>query len=144
MKFYVASQGRLREKAREIQSGLLGLGHTITFDWTRTKDEGGEGILKLDWKPYQEEGSAHSQRERDAVREADVLILLLGRSGFGPGSFIEFGIAAGLDIETWVIGRRNWTRDSIFFCLPNVMHFDYPEQAIYNAWIRREEKSVVV
>lgn len=144
MKFYVASQARLKEEVQKIQSGLIAHGHTITFDWTRTADEGGEGILKIDWRGSPEEGTIHALRERAAVIDSDVLILLLGREGFGPGSFIEFGIAAGLGIETWVIGRRHWTRDSVFFWLPNVMHFDYPEQALYNAWIRREDRGEVI
>lgn len=139
MKFYVASQSRLKKRVQEVQDIVKFYGHEVTFDWTRTKEEGGEGIIRPNWRHYQEEGCAHSCRERDGVKEADVLILLLGESGFGPGSFIEFGIAAGTDTEIWVVGREDWDRDSVFFCLPNVMHLHSDTEIADHAYLRREQ-----
>jgi hypothetical protein len=111
----------------------------LTFDWTRTSEEGGQGHIRNDWRLHNREGCIHASAEREGVKEADVLILLLGPQLGGVGCFVEFGIAAGLNKEIWVVGRQDYERDSVFFCLPGVMHLNTERDLRDLLYLRRDD-----
>lgn len=82
MKFYVASSFKNKDRVRYVSEQLRNKGYIHTYDWTAN-----ERASSL--KGLQEIG----QKEKEAVMEADVLIVILPA---GKGSHIEYGIALGL------------------------------------------------
>lgn len=128
MNFYVASPAIIIEEAREVIKLVKETGHRITFDWTHMKEDGGQGVIRESWKEHPSEGTVHSSKEREAIRYADKVILILPEVGNrGLGCFIEFGIAMGMCKPVWVLGRHRYPKDSVFFYLPEVRFLEDKE-----------------
>jgi len=81
MNFYIASSLRNIEQVREVSKRLKNIGYIHTYDWTVN-----ENITTL------EELSVIGKKEKNAVIEADIVVVLLPA---GKGSHIELGIAIG-------------------------------------------------
>jgi nucleoside 2-deoxyribosyltransferase len=81
-KFYVASSFKNIDTVRYVSNELINKGYYQTYDWT--KNERASSLEDL---------QVIGQQEKDAVIEADFIIVLLPA---GKGSHIEFGIALGL------------------------------------------------
>lgn len=80
-KFYVASSFKNIDTVRYVSNELINRGYIQTYDWTQNDRASTVKDLK-----------EIGQQERNAVLEADFLIVLLPG---GKGSHIEFGIALG-------------------------------------------------
>ncbi|MCU9613165.1 group-specific protein [Caldibacillus lycopersici] len=80
-KFYVASSFKNIDKVRYVSNELISKGYIQTYDWTQNERASTVEELK-----------EIGQQERNAVLEADFIIVLLPA---GKGSHIEFGIALG-------------------------------------------------
>lgn len=113
MKFYVASSFINIEQVRFVCGMLKSKGHTHTYDWTQN-----ERVSTL------EELRQIGQLEKDAVAEADLVIVILPG---GKGSHIEMGIAIGLDKRIILYspdqGIYNFDKTSTFYHLPEVEKF---------------------
>lgn len=81
MKFYIASGLQNKEIVRDVANQLKEKGHIHTYDWTKN-----EHISTI------EELREIGQKEKDAVLEADTVIVLLPG---GKGTHIELGLALG-------------------------------------------------
>jgi hypothetical protein len=109
-KFYVASSFKNLDTVRYVSKQLINKGYIHTYDWT--KNERASTVEDL-----REIG----QQEKDAVMEADFIIILLPA---GKGSHIEFGIALGLEKRIYLyspdeeVNRLETT--STFYHLPEV------------------------
>ncbi|WP_078546850.1 group-specific protein [Litchfieldia alkalitelluris] len=80
-KFYVASSFKNIDTVRYVSNVLINKGFIQTYDWTQNDRASTIQDLK-----------EIGQQERNAVLEADFIIVLLPA---GKGSHIEFGIALG-------------------------------------------------
>lgn len=80
-KFYVASSFNNKDKVRYVSNELINQGYIHTYDWTKNERASTFQYLR-----------EIGQKEKEAVMEADFLIVLLPA---GKGSHIEFGIALG-------------------------------------------------
>jgi nucleoside 2-deoxyribosyltransferase len=80
-KFYVASSFKNKDTVRYVSNDLINKGYIQTYDWTQNERASTIDDLK-----------EIGQQERNAVLEADFIIVLLPA---GEGSHIEFGIALG-------------------------------------------------
>lgn len=128
MKFYVAGGAVDFEKNKELISIVRSFNQVITFDWTHLEEEGGQGKILPTWVDRTDEAEAHSEKERRGVLDADVLILNVPSSaGRGLGCFIEFGIAAGVRKNIWLLGYDVAPRDSVFYYLNGVYRMSYTE-----------------
>ncbi|MFA1822485.1 group-specific protein [Virgibacillus oceani] len=78
-KFYVASSFKNIETVRYVSKELISNGYILTYDWTKN-------ARVSTFEELKEIG----RQERNAVMEADFIIVLLPA---GKGSHIEFGIA---------------------------------------------------
>ena len=81
MKFYIASSLKNIDQVRYVSKRLKNKGFIHTYDWTVN-----ENVTTL------EELKAIGQKEKNAVIEADFVVVLLPA---GKGSHIELGIAIG-------------------------------------------------
>lgn len=125
-KIYIAGSTSSVEKVRTIRDLVLKTGHTVTFDWTLTKEEGGEGGIRLTWEDEPGRAEELSCAERRAVEQADVLIINIDKFIGGPGKWIEYGMAAARKIPIWIYHRSEYLEghDSVFFYLPEVLAID--------------------
>jgi diacylglycerol kinase family enzyme len=80
MKFYIASGLQNKEVVRDVANQLKEKGHIHTYDWTKN-----EHISTI------EELREIGQKEKEAVLEADTVIVLLPG---GKGTHIELGTGA--------------------------------------------------
>lgn len=110
MKFYIASSFANIEKVRYVSGQLKDLGHIHTYDWT--VNERTSSFKEL---------AAIGQLEKEAVLEADILIVLLPA---GKGSHIEMGIAVGQGKKIYLHSETDSVNDfettSTFYHLPEV------------------------
>lgn len=102
MKIYVASNEV--DRAKKVMGALVEAGHTITFDWT------------IDIGPEdQEEKPVKALKEREAVRDCDVLVYLWKNKQ--ESVRFEAGMAMGLRKKiVAVTDHEAW-----FFSLPEVI-----------------------
>lgn len=100
---------------QSLSKKLRAAGWIHTYDWTI------HGTVKeTDMKTLKEVG----KKELDAVREADILIVLTPQ---GRGTHTELGIAAALDKKIYLCHTDNHyflcdDNTSAFYWLPNVKH----------------------
>jgi nucleoside 2-deoxyribosyltransferase len=80
MKIYIASALRNAANVQSVRDRLIGLGHTITYDWTTHNKVEDVSLLE-----------DIAKKEMGGVIEADLLVVLWP-AGFG--THCEFGIAA--------------------------------------------------
>jgi nucleoside 2-deoxyribosyltransferase len=90
MKYYIASSFQNRETVRRVAGLLNEEGWIQTYDWTKNeKAADAESLRKI------------GEKEREAVRKADLLILILILPG-GKGSHIEMGMALGIGKPVYI------------------------------------------
>ncbi|MBM7578652.1 group-specific protein [Jeotgalibacillus terrae] len=110
MKFYIASSLINKENVRYISNRLIKQGHTLTYDWTVNERASTIEELQL-----------IGQKEKDAVIEADFLVVLLPG---GKGSHIEMGMALshskGVFLYSPDESINNPDTTSTFYHLPEV------------------------
>jgi nucleoside 2-deoxyribosyltransferase len=110
-KIYVASNEVVR--AKKVMAELVAAGHTITFDWTIDIEKGNEQD-KIN-KPL---------REREAIRECDVLIYLWKENQ--ESARFEAGMAMGLGKKIIAVtDHQAW-----FFALPEVIQVSSDDQVL--------------
>ncbi|MGM0835143.1 MAG: nucleoside 2-deoxyribosyltransferase [Bacillota bacterium] len=110
MKFYVASSFINIEQVRYVSGKLKSMGHIHTYDWTQNERASTlEDLRQI------------GQLEKEAVTEADLLVVLLPG---GKGSHIELGIALGLNKKIVLYSPDqsiyNFTTTTTFYHLPEV------------------------
>jgi predicted Rossmann-fold nucleotide-binding protein len=113
MKFYVASSFINIEQVRYVSGKLKSMGHIHTYDWTQNERASTlEDLRQI------------GQLERDAVKEADFVVVILPG---GKGSHIELGIALGLNKKIILYSPDqsiyNFTTTSTFYHLTEVERF---------------------
>lgn len=115
MKVYVAGSTKDIDNVRKAQHLLTSMGHTITFDWTDPV----LGKIREKWGAHRNEAESHSTLERNAVREADAVVLIWpqGQDRAGTGSLLETGMGMGLGKRVVIVGGA---RESVFWYLPKV------------------------
>jgi len=110
MKFYVASSIRNIDQVRYVSEKLKDKGYIHTYDWTQNE-------RASTFKELEE----ISQNEKNAVMEADFIIVLLPA---GKGSHIELGIALGKGIKIYLYSPdeevNNIATTSTFYHLSEV------------------------
>lgn len=119
MNFYVS--GKLGDTGitKAVMEALKEAGHKITLDWTT--------IPQL--KPYDinaEASPAAAIDEANAVKEADVLVMIPHDKGIGM--YVELGIALGFGIPVRVIVLG--PSRTIFFHHPLVKRISYIEDLV--------------
>lgn len=119
MKVYVAGSTKEKGRVNQVQELCTARGWQITFDWTRSKEEGGEGDVRVFWDKEPERARELSLRERQAIREADVLILVWPEVTTGLGCHYETAWGMDACAETWIMGCP---RDSVFFYQHDDIH----------------------
>ncbi|ADC48582.1 hypothetical protein BpOF4_02575 [Alkalihalophilus pseudofirmus OF4] len=110
MKFYVASSFSNSAAVQHVSEQLRKEGFIHTYDWTKN------GRAKT-----KEDLIAIGQHERDGVREADLVIILLPG---GKGTHIELGMAISLEKRIYLYSPDDQINDlevtSTFYHLPEV------------------------
>lgn len=117
MKFYIASFVGERERTREIQTRLLGLGHEITIDWTSFL-----GVPLSERNNRPNEVASIAVRDLEGIQDSDVFILLAGVAD-GRAKYAELGAAIMSAVRNgrpkiYVIGDQ--PDHSVFFFHPAV------------------------
>ncbi|ENQ3104250.1 group-specific protein [Bacillus cereus] len=105
MKFYIASTFTNKHIVHIVADRLKQAGWIHTYDWT--KNEKATNRLEL---------QLIGQAEKQAVRDADVFLLLLDG---GKGSHTEFGMALAWEKKIFVY-KGNGSLDTTFYHLPEV------------------------
>ena len=120
MKFYVASRFTNYTTVRTVVDHLtLMMNHRCTYDWTRTPQFNGLGVLVVPESSLtQKQKADHAYADLQGALEADVIVLLCKPDM--AGSFIEVGLALSRGAQVYVIGG---CRPTIFWALPNVTRF---------------------
>jgi hypothetical protein len=113
---YVASSTFDIDRVRRVQAMVRKAGGLITFDWTDVETPG-QGEIREDWRGHHERARELSMREKFAVINADLVILVSPSPGHGLGCFIEVGMAMGRGIPVLIAGP---IRESVFWYLENV------------------------
>jgi nucleoside 2-deoxyribosyltransferase len=85
-RFYVASSFKNVENVRYVAQNLESKGYVNTYDWTRNAKALNEKTFTF------EDLMDIGQKERDALLNADVVVILLPG---GKGTHVEMGIAIG-------------------------------------------------
>lgn len=111
MRVYVAGRTKDVGTVQRVQSMVRGVGHEITFNWT-----GVEGEIRDSWASDPTRAREISSLERDAVRDADMLVLVWHEHG-GLGALIETGMALAQGKRVIVYGVP---RESVFWYAPGV------------------------
>lgn len=117
VKVYVAGSRHEVDTIRMIYQVLIDTGHEIVYDWTREENVS-NGKPRENWLEHQQEGRLIAFAERDAVSDADALIVCGWGAEKALGTYIEIGMALARQKPViWVGPYRN----SIFWCLPEVI-----------------------
>lgn len=119
--FYIAGRLSAVPEVQKIRDLVRDHGHHVTFDWTVTEEEGGEGEMRSSWKDAPERARQLSLAERKGVELADFLILHLSARTGGVGCWVEYGMAAAMHKPLWIMQNELYPRDSVFFYLPEVL-----------------------
>ncbi|WP_027963740.1 nucleoside 2-deoxyribosyltransferase [Halalkalibacillus halophilus] len=113
-KFYIASSLKNINTVREVSQDLVNRGFNHTYDWTLN-----------DKASTLEELKTIGQLEKEAVKEADFVIVLLPA---GKGSHIELGIALGQGKKVYLYSPNsevyNVETTSTFYHIPEVEIFE--------------------
>ncbi len=114
MKFYIASKFENHEQVQTLAGKLKAAGWTHTYDWTVHGS-----VKETDIDLLKDVG----QKECNAVREADIIIVLTPQ---GRGTHTEFGMALALDKKVYLCHADNTyflcdDNTSAFYWLPNVI-----------------------
>lgn len=107
---YVAGSTKDTDRVMAMQSDLIYAGCRITFDWT-----GPEGAIRGDWSKETDTAHRISNRERDAVKEAEAVVVLPPDRGLG--CWIEVGMALAHHTPVYVLESD---RESVFWYIGEV------------------------
>lgn len=107
MKIYVACHSR--EEAQTAADQLRYLGHDIVSTW-HSKE-----FLPTEQHTPEERVTIAVEDEFD-IRRADALLLISGPDRYPGGKFVETGIALGLGLRVFVLGRR----ENMLLWLPQI------------------------
>ncbi|UZJ78644.1 group-specific protein [Fictibacillus sp. KU28468] len=111
MKFYIASSFNNIPSVTYVSEKLKIKGFIQTYDWTKERASTIEDLKDI------------GQKEREAVIEADFLVVMLPA---GKGSHIELGIALGTGKKVYLYSPNEAIYDfeatSTFYHLPEVEH----------------------
>ena len=112
MRIYIAAHSQ--HMARDLKKQLELLGHAVVARWIEHDAKFGSGAASYS----DEERKSLAAMDEDDVRNADALVLLAEPEGrFVPGGkHVETGIALGIGIPVYVVGRR----ENIFHWHPRV------------------------
>jgi len=116
MNFYIASRLKNHEKVKHLANLLKQSGWVHTYDWTA--HVAGKA---LDTETLQ----AIGQKEYEAVRNADIVIVLTPQGG---GTHVELGMAIALNKTVYIYHENDMyfqcdENTSTFYWLPNVYRF---------------------
>lgn len=116
MRIYIAAHSQ--PMARDLKKQLELLGHAVVARWIEHDTKFGLGAASYS----DTERKALAAMDDADVRRADVLVLLAEPEGrFVPGGkHVETGIALGIGIPVYVVGRR----ENIFHWHPRVEVFE--------------------
>ncbi len=119
MKFYVAAYVGEAERVKAIQRRLVGLGHSLTVDWTDGTADVPDGA---DRDRHPEKVREIASRDMAGVRDCDAFILL-SEPAEGRAKYVELGAAIASFLErgrpqVFVLGAE--THQSVFFYHPAV------------------------
>jgi hypothetical protein len=126
MNIYVAGKFQEYERVRTFIDSTLALGHTISFDWTRTSefDDYGHPITTDSNLPIEVQ-QVHAVNDVNGVKNAE-MIIVLGHENL-TGAMIELGIAIQENKPAWIVDQKRWT---IFYSLPNIKHCSHESEAL--------------
>lgn len=114
-RFYVASSFKNVENVHYVAQNLDSKGYVNTYDWTRNAKALNEKAFTF------EDLRDIGQKERDALLNADVVVVLLPG---GKGTHIEMGIAIGqakrIILHSPDDAINNFETTSTFYHLPEV------------------------
>lgn len=117
MNVYVAGSRHEIDTVRLMHTVLQETGHTVTYDWTREENVS-NGKPRENWLDHPNEGRQIAFAEKQAVSDAEALLICGWGSEKALGTYIEIGMAlAQHKPVVWVGPYRN----SIFWCLPEVI-----------------------
>jgi nucleoside 2-deoxyribosyltransferase len=101
VKFYTASKFERFLEVRYFNDQLRELGHTVTWDWTRTKEFNQFGYSVSHAPLHPDDRLYYARADVKGAREADAVILLDGPDL--RGALVEAGIAIGAGKELWLV-----------------------------------------
>ena len=117
MKFYIASRTARANDILKIRDRLTELGHEV-YDWT---------TFATIQRPYIEsEVAPIAAEELDAIKKADVFVLL-GDEG-GTGMYVELGFALATNTKIYSVGNHNEV--TVFQYLPSVTRLESFEEVL--------------
>jgi nucleoside 2-deoxyribosyltransferase len=121
MKIYVAGRFKSFRKVRRVIDSLKEQGHTVTYDWTRSKefDTLGEPVSITEHEIPDSELIGYAKKDLLGVEQCDVVVLC-GEPDL-CGAYMEVGAALAYGKRVFVVDQQRWT---IFYKLPNVTLFD--------------------
>ena len=108
VRIYIASNRSAR--ARKVMDALRSNGHEIVYDWTENYDE--------------HDSAQKAIAERDAIRRADLLVLLWHPDA--ESARFEAGMAMGLGKQVIVAGAP----DSFFYNLPDITRVSADDEVV--------------
>lgn len=108
MKIYVGGSSEELVQIRLIMKILQLRGHTITFDWTQC----------FSWKSP--DLTENARLDLEAIREADLVLLVFERNRNYQGTHTEMGIALALGKEVIILGPK--ADKNIFSRLCTIYH----------------------
>lgn len=135
-RFYVASKFAQYRRARQLMDDLTAVGHTITHDWTRTKQFGPDGnpMFKVEDEPKVvpvDERREHATSDHRGVRTADYLVALMDQPSCGCP--VEVGLAIAYGVQVLIVSPWAYT---VFWDLPKVCVVESEELARVTLGIR--------
>lgn len=120
MKLYVAGRFQSYAKVRGVIDRLQSMGHTITYDWTRSPefDSQGEPVQADPHSLSPQKLLEYAVADLDGVLDADAVVVCADDSL--AGAYIELGYGLAHGCQIYVIAHDRWT---IFYELPEVRRF---------------------
>jgi nucleoside 2-deoxyribosyltransferase len=111
MKFYIASGFENKELVQYVRDRLVEAGHMHTYDWTKNS----RAVTVEDLREI-------GQAELDAVKESDVVLVLLPG---GKGTHTELGIALGLKKDIHLFSREpiDLPTATTFYYVDGISHY---------------------
>lgn len=117
MKFYIASRTARANDVHALKALLQKAGHDV-YDWT---------MFASIKRPYIErEVAPIAQEELEAIKQADIFILL-GDEG-GTGMYVELGYALATNTKIYCVGNHNDV--TVFQYLPQVKRIASVEEVL--------------
>lgn len=111
MKIYIACHDQRMAQAAATQ--LSGSGYFITSRWLSASFDKTESYTE-------KERAEIAKMDADDVLASEALVLIAGPDKYSGGKFVEAGIALGVGIRVYVIGRR----ENMLLWHPEVRHYE--------------------